>query len=75
MVLTLELTLLPIVHGFWVDICLLPLGGATWPDRLSWLQASPISFLLLHWALGMVFLMSVASFLSILRQQLRPGAV
>lgn len=73
MVLTLELTLLPTLHGCWVDLCLLPLFGSSWADRMLWLQASPISFLLVHWVLGMGFLMGVATFLSVLRQQLRPG--
>ena len=71
--LTLELTLLPALHGCWVDLCMLPLFDAVWGDRMAWFRTSPVSFLLVHWVLGMAFLMGIATFLSILRQQLRPG--
>ena len=73
LVLTLELTLLPALHGCWVDLCMLPLFDAVWGDRMAWFRTSPVSFLLVHWVLGMAFLMGIATFLSILRQQLRPG--
>ena len=73
LVLTLELTLLPALHGCWVDLCMLPLFDANWGDRTAWFRSSPVSFLLVHWVLGMAFLMGIATFLSILRQQLRPG--
>ena len=73
LVLFLELILLPTAHGCWVDFCLLPLFGSSWRDRLGWLQVSPISFSLLHWALGMATLMGTATLLSLLRKELRPG--
>lgn len=72
-ILGLELTLLPALHGCWVDICLLPLTASTLSDRLLWFQVSPVSFLLAHWTLGMTVLMISATFLSIFCQQLRPG--
>lgn len=73
MILLLELTLLPALHGCWVDVCLLPLTASTLADRTLWFRISPVSFLMAHWLLGMGVLMGTASFLSILRQQLRPG--
>jgi hypothetical protein len=73
-ILLLELTLLPALHGCWVDVCLLPLTSSTLADRTLWFQFSPVSFLVGHWLLGMAVLMATASFLSIVRQQLRPGA-
>lgn len=75
LVLVLELTLLPALNGCWVDLCLLPVFGSSWADRMAWLKASPLSFLLLHWVIGMAVLMAVATFLSIVRQQLRPGVI
>ena len=72
-ILALELTLLPALHGCWVDICLLPLTASTLADRLLWFSVSPVSFLLAHWTLGMAMLMASATFMSIFCQQLRPG--
>ena len=73
LILALELTLLPALHGCWVDVCLLPLFASTLSDRLLWFQISPISFLMAHWTLGMAVLMASATFMSIFCQQLRPG--
>lgn len=72
-ILALELTLLPALHGCWVDVCLLPLTASTLSDRLLWFQISPVSFLIAHWTLGMAVLMASATFMSIFCQQLRPG--
>ncbi len=73
-VLGLELTLLPLLHGAWASFCLIGLFGDSVQSRTAWLHASPVSFCLFHWLLGMAFLMSLAAFLSLLRSCLRPGA-
>ena len=73
LVLVVELAVLPVVYGFWLDICALPLLGGSVPTRLALLQHAPVSWTLLHWMLGMVCLMATATFLSTACLLLRPG--
>lgn len=73
LVLTLELLVLPAAHGFFIDVCMLPFLGGTIQGRLRLFAFSPITWIVVHWAIGMVFLMSVGSLLSLSRRLLRPG--
>ena len=75
LVLVIELALLPVVYGFWLDICALPLFSGTLQGRLALLRHAPISWSLLHWLLGMASLMATAGFLSVIRSVLKPGIV
>jgi E3 ubiquitin-protein ligase MARCH6 len=74
LVLTLELLVLPAAHGFFIDVCMLPFWGGSIQQRLHLFVISPITWLLVHWAIGMFFLMSVGFLLSLSRRLLRPGA-
>ena len=73
LVLVVELAVLPVVYGFWLDICALPLLKGTLGGRVGLLQHAPLSWSLLHWLLGMASLMATAGFLSVIRSVLRPG--
>lgn len=73
LVLTLELTLLPVLYGFWIDICGLRLTGSSLVSRFMFLEAAPVTWVIVHWLLGMAFLMLTASFVSMLRGLLKPG--
>ena len=72
-ILALELAVLPVVYGFFLDVCAVPLMGGTAGDRMAWLRMAPLSWSLLHWLLGMGYLLCAASFLSMTRRLLRPG--
>ena len=72
-ILALELAVLPVVYGFFLDVCAVPLMGGTAGDRVAWLRMAPLSWSLLHWLLGMGYLLCAASFLSMTRRLLRPG--
>ena len=73
LVLTLELTLLPVLYGFWIDICGLQLTGSRLVSRFLFLEAAPVTWVIVHWILGMAFLMLTASFVSMIRGLLKPG--
>ena len=73
LVLAIELAVLPVLYGFWLDICTLPLLNGSLAGRLALLRHAPISWSLLHWLLGMASLMTTAGFLSVIRSVLRPG--
>ncbi|KAK9904177.1 hypothetical protein WJX75_006045 [Coccomyxa subellipsoidea] len=68
-ILLTELALLPIAHGYFLHMCAWPLVHHRPVISFG------LSFVLLHWLLGMGFLMATASFLSIARGVLRPGAL
>ncbi|CAL8470841.1 g10383 [Coccomyxa elongata] len=68
-ILLTELALLPIAHGYFLHMCAWPLVHTR--PAISF----GLSFVLLHWLLGMGFLMATAGFLSITRSILRPGAL
>jgi hypothetical protein len=73
LVLALELVILPAAHGFFLDVCLLPFVGGSVRGRIQLFAYSPISWMLVHWTMGMAFLMSVGSLLSLTRRLLRQG--
>lgn len=73
LVLLVELAVLPVVYGFWLDICALPLLGGSVTSRVHLLQLAPVSWTILHWVLGMCCLVTTAAFISLARSLLRPG--
>lgn len=73
LVLVMELAVLPVAYGFWLDVCALPLFGGSLLQRLALLRSAPLTWTSLHWMLGMVCLMITATFLSVVRGVLRPG--
>ncbi|XP_013100467.1 E3 ubiquitin-protein ligase MARCHF6 [Stomoxys calcitrans] len=66
---------LPLVCGWWLDICSLPLFDATLKDRKASFSAAPGTSLFVHWMFGMVFVYYFAAFISLLREVLRPGVL
>ncbi|KAL3131681.1 hypothetical protein ABBQ38_007973 [Trebouxia sp. C0009 RCD-2024] len=75
LVLVMELAILPVAYGFWLDVCALPLFEGSLPQRLALLRSAPLTWTMLHWMLGMACLMVTATFLSVVRSVLRPGAL
>ena len=75
LVLAIELAVLPVAYGFWLDICALPLVQGRLAGRVALLQHAPVAWTLLHWLLGMACLMATAAFLSLIRATLRSGVV
>ena len=73
LVLVIELAVLPVAYGFWLDICALPLLEGSLSGRLALLRHAPVTWTLLHWLLGMACLMATAAFLSVIRSLLRQG--
>uniref|UniRef100_A0A915AAP3 RING-type E3 ubiquitin transferase n=1 Tax=Parascaris univalens TaxID=6257 RepID=A0A915AAP3_PARUN len=71
----IEIGFFPIICGWWLDICSLPLFASTLSRRLASFSASPTSSLFLHWLIGMVYVFYSASFVLVLREVLRPGVL
>lgn len=70
-----EIGVLPLVCGWWLDICSLALFDATLKDREAGLAAAPWTSMFIHWLVGMVYVYYFASFILLLREVLRPGVL
>lgn len=70
-----EIGVLPLVCGWWLDICSLPMFDATLKDRKASFRAAPGTSLFIHWMFGMVYVYYFATFITLLREVLRPGVL
>ncbi|OWR44257.1 putative ssm4 protein isoform 1 [Danaus plexippus plexippus] len=70
-----EIGVIPLVCGWWLDLCSLSMFDATLKDRESSLQAAPWTLMFIHWLVGMVYVYYFASFILLLREVLRPGVL
>ncbi|EZA59637.1 hypothetical protein DMN91_004961 [Ooceraea biroi] len=70
-----EIGVLPLVCGWWLDICSLAMFDATLRDRESSFRLAPGTSMFIHWLVGMVYIYYFASFILLLREVLRPGVL
>ncbi|XP_051166426.1 E3 ubiquitin-protein ligase MARCHF6 [Leptopilina boulardi] len=70
-----EIGVLPLVCGWWLDICSLAMFDATLKDRESSFRHAPSTSMFIHWLVGMVYIYYFASFILLLREVLRPGVL
>ncbi|XP_043490280.1 E3 ubiquitin-protein ligase MARCHF6 [Polistes fuscatus] len=70
-----EIGVLPLVCGWWLDICSLAMFDATLRDREASFSLAPGTSMFIHWLLGMVYIYYFASFILLLREVLRPGVL
>eukprot|EP00249_Psilotum_nudum_P023520 c28905_g1_i2 orf=77-3538(+) len=73
--LLIELGVFPLMCGWWLDICTLSMLGATIANRVAFFWASPLTSSLLHWLVGIVYMLQISIFVSLLREVLRPGVL
>lgn len=70
-----EIGVLPLICGWWLDICSLPMFDASLKDRKASFKSAPGTSLFIHWMFGMVYVYYFASFIVLLREVLRPGVL
>ncbi|XP_060521489.1 E3 ubiquitin-protein ligase MARCHF6 [Cylas formicarius] len=75
MLSVIEIGILPLVCGWWLDICSLAMFEATLRDREHSFSTAPGTSIFLHWLIGMVYVYYFASFVLLLREILRPGVL
>lgn len=75
LLIVLEVFIFPSFCGWWLDVCSLPLTGATLKLRLKTLTLYPLSSVFVHWLVGMIDVFYSASFVLVLRELLRPGVL
>ncbi|MCO5559734.1 hypothetical protein L7F22_013336 [Adiantum nelumboides] len=73
--LLVELGVFPLLCGWWLDICTLSMLGGSVANRLTFFWASPLTSSLLHWLVGIVYMLHISIFVSLLREVLRPGVL
>ncbi|KAL4708685.1 hypothetical protein ACJJTC_010630 [Scirpophaga incertulas] len=71
----IEIGVIPLVCGWWLDLCSLSMFDATLRDREASLEAAPWTLTFIHWLVGMVYVYYFASFILLLREVLRPGVL
>ncbi|KAI5719871.1 hypothetical protein M8J76_016240 [Diaphorina citri] len=71
----IEIGVLPLICGWWLDLCSLSMFEATLKDRLLSLKTAPGTCMFIHWLLGMIYVYYFASFILLLREVLRPGVL
>ncbi|XP_014243311.1 E3 ubiquitin-protein ligase MARCH6 isoform X2 [Cimex lectularius] len=70
-----EIGVLPLICGWWLDICSLSLLDATLKDREASFRMAPGTSMFIHWLVGMVYVYYFASFILLLREVIRPGVL
>lgn len=70
-----ELGVFPLVCGWWLDICSLPMLGATLQEREASFKAAPGTSMFIHWAVGIMYVFYFASIMLLLREVMRPGVL
>jgi hypothetical protein len=75
LLLSLELGVFPICAGRWLDFCALPLTASSVGQRSELLAKAPVISALMHWVIGVGFVLAFTFLLCVLREVLRPGAL
>lgn len=73
--LVIELGVFPLMCGWWLDYCTLRLFGKSLTQRTQFLSASPLASSLIHWVVGIVYMLQISIFVSLLRGVLRNGVL
>ncbi|KAG6483011.1 probable E3 ubiquitin ligase SUD1 [Zingiber officinale] len=73
--LIIELGVFPLLCGWWLDVCTLKMLGTTITQRIELFSASPLASSSIHWLVGIVYMLQISIFVSLLRGVLRNGVL
>jgi len=65
--LVIELGVFPLMCGWWLDVCTIQMFGKTMVHRAQFFSASPLASSLAHWVVGIVYMLQISIFVSLLR--------
>lgn len=65
--LVIELGVFPLMCGWWLDVCTLRMFGKTLSQRVQFFSVSPLASSLVHWIVGIVYMLQISIFVSLLR--------
>lgn len=66
--LFIELGVFPLLCGWWLDICTLGIRDVTLTQAVSFFMSSPSMSSFLHWLVGIVYMLQISIFVSLLRE-------
>ncbi|XP_038706435.1 probable E3 ubiquitin ligase SUD1 isoform X3 [Tripterygium wilfordii] len=73
--LVIELGVFPLMCGWWLDVCTIRMFGKTMAQRVQFFSISPLASSALHWVVGIVYMLQISIFVSLLRGVLRNGVL
>ncbi|KAL8209586.1 hypothetical protein R6Q57_006318 [Mikania cordata] len=73
--LVIELGVFPLMCGWWLDVCTIRMFGKSMTQRVEFFSASPLASSLIHWFVGIVYMLQISIFVSLLRGVLRNGVL
>ncbi|XP_057963667.1 probable E3 ubiquitin ligase SUD1 isoform X2 [Malania oleifera] len=73
--LVIELGVFPLMCGWWLDICTIRMFGKSIGQRVEFFSVSPLASSLVHWVVGIVYMLQISIFVSLLRGVLRNGVL
>ncbi|KAJ9159532.1 hypothetical protein P3X46_025037 [Hevea brasiliensis] len=73
--LVIELGVFPLMCGWWLDICTIRMFGKSMAQRVQFFSISPLASSLVHWVVGIVYMLQISIFVSLLRGVLRQGVL
>ncbi|KAK1300989.1 hypothetical protein QJS10_CPB13g00368 [Acorus calamus] len=73
--LVIELGVFPLMCGWWLDVCTIRMLGTTIAQRVEFFSLSPLASSMIHWLVGIVYMLQISIFVSLLRGVLRNGVL
>lgn len=73
--LVIELGVFPLMCGWWLDVCTIKMFGKSIGHRVEFFSISPLASSLVHWVVGIVYMLQISIFVSLLRGVLRNGVL
>ena len=65
--LVIELGVFPLMCGWWLDVCTLHMLGTSIAKRLEFFTLSPLASSSIHWLVGIIYMLQISIFVSLLR--------
>lgn len=65
--LVIELGVFPLMCGWWLDVCTIRMFGKSMSQRVQFFTASPLASSLVHWVVGIVYMLQISIFVGLLR--------
>ncbi|KAJ6777212.1 ZINC FINGER RING-CH-TYPE ZINC FINGER RING/FYVE/PHD-TYPE-RELATED [Salix koriyanagi] len=73
--LVIELGVFPLMCGWWLDVCTIRMFEKSMAQRVQFFAISPLASSLVHWVLGIAYMLHISIFVSLLRGVLRQGVL
>ncbi|KAL6580007.1 putative E3 ubiquitin ligase sud1 [Orobanche minor] len=63
----IELGVFPLMCGWWLDVCTVRMFGKSIAERVDFFSLSPLASSLIHWVVGIFYMLQISIFVSLLR--------